>query len=103
MITNKIEPTPILYGEDAKRFEEALENPKPVSKEELEQAKEAYKTFRKMGMYTVDDLKCCGNCYNFDDHNYNSRYFCWINNSDIPSNVCDQWKFDGLIKEDRKQ
>jgi len=101
MITNKIKSTPILYGEDAEKFEKAIENPKPVSKEELEQAKEAYKTFRKMGMYTMDDLKCCGNCKlnGSTESNLGSREVCLCGHD---GGYCNLWQFDGLIKEDRK-
>ena len=34
MIKNEIKPTPILYGEDARRFEEAIKNPKKISNTE---------------------------------------------------------------------
>lgn len=97
MIENKIKSTPILYGEDARRFEEALENPKPVSREEIERAYESYKHFRRMGMCTVDDLKCCGNCKKTKDL-WKCNYFTVIS----PHNICNEWEFDGLIKEDRK-
>lgn len=97
MIENKIKSTPILYGEDAKRFEEALENPKPVSKEEIERMLNTYKTIRK-GLYSEDDLRCCGNCKKTKDL-WKCNYFTVIN----PHNICDEWEFDGLIKEDREQ
>ncbi|MDR0865603.1 MAG: hypothetical protein LBO74_11825 [Candidatus Symbiothrix sp.] len=39
--------TPVLYGEDARRFEERMKHPKPVSKETLERIELAYEIFKK--------------------------------------------------------
>lgn len=97
----------ILVGEDAERFKEAIENVVPVSKEELKQAEDSYKLFRKMGAYTVDDLKCCGNCNHFkyivyDKENSYGIYVCDTYNIFIPSySSCAKWEFDGLIKNER--
>lgn len=99
---NKIDSTPVLYGEDAERFEKTIENPTPVSKEEFERMKKSYEHFRKMGMYTVEDLKCCGNCISFQDISGEDRYSCKNNSVYNSHGVCKEWKFDALIQEDRK-
>lgn len=91
MIENKIKSTPILYGEDAKRFEEALENPRPVSKEEIERMLNTYKTIRK-GLYSEDDLRCCGNCIHDGLKCHNDVH-----------NKCDSWEWDNFTEGDRKQ
>ena len=39
-----IKETPTLYGEDARRFEYAVEHPKPVSTKDVEKAKNIYRT-----------------------------------------------------------
>jgi len=41
-----IKPTPILYGEDAIRFEERMKNIIPMSKEEREEQRRAYELFK---------------------------------------------------------
>jgi hypothetical protein len=41
-MAREIAETPILRGKDAKRFREAMKNITPLSKEELEEQKEAY-------------------------------------------------------------
>lgn len=42
-----IKPTPTLTGEDARRFIKAIENPKPVSKEEYLRAKKVHDEMKK--------------------------------------------------------
>lgn len=42
-----IRETPILYGKDAERFEHAMNNVKPYSKEELERMRKIYEDFCK--------------------------------------------------------
>jgi hypothetical protein len=45
---------------------------------------------------TVEDLKCCGNCYSFDIIN-NKGGVCDKDNNQMPctkSAVCEDWKFD---------
>ena len=37
-----IKETPTLYGEDARRFEYAIEHPEPISKEEVQKAISVY-------------------------------------------------------------
>ena len=37
-----IKETPTLYGEDARRFANAVEHPRPVSKEDIRRAEESY-------------------------------------------------------------
>lgn len=41
-MSSHILPTPILTGQDAINFEEAIKNPKPISKEEYEKAYNDY-------------------------------------------------------------
>lgn len=101
---NSFDSTPILTGEDAERFEEAIANPKPVSKEEFAEMEKSYATARRMGMYTVDDLKCCGNCVNFKIiPNYGSVCKNPISSGRSPEyNVaCVGWEFDRILKEER--
>lgn len=42
-----IRETPILFGEDARRFEERMQRPRKVSKEELERVKKNYELVMK--------------------------------------------------------
>lgn len=42
-----ISETPILYGEDAKRFETIIQNTKPYSKEKQEQLRKTYENFKQ--------------------------------------------------------
>jgi hypothetical protein len=37
-----IKPTPVLYGEDAARFEKRMQNPPKLSKKEKEEQRKAY-------------------------------------------------------------
>jgi hypothetical protein len=46
-----IKETPVLTGKDAKRFREAMENVKPVSKEEREEIKKAYELMKQMSNF----------------------------------------------------
>ena len=46
-----IKETPTLYGEDARRFAYAVENPKPVSTESVRRAKEAYEWFKSIATF----------------------------------------------------
>lgn len=43
-----IKETPILYGEDARRFLEAIKNPKKASPEEIARIKASYEIFKKL-------------------------------------------------------
>lgn len=43
-----IETTPTLYGEDAIRFQDNMDNVKPASKEEIERALAAYNKISAM-------------------------------------------------------
>lgn len=43
-----IKETPILYGSDAKRFEERMQNPPKISKEKRNQIRKSYETVIKM-------------------------------------------------------
>ena len=42
-----IKDTPVLKGEDARRFRWHLEHPSPVSKEDKERARKAYELLKK--------------------------------------------------------
>jgi hypothetical protein len=42
-----IKETPILRGKDAKRFREAIENVKPVSKERMEEINKSYEFLKQ--------------------------------------------------------
>lgn len=42
-----VRETPILSGEDARRFEERMKNPRKVSKEELERVRKNYELVMK--------------------------------------------------------
>jgi hypothetical protein len=94
---NSFDPTPILAGEDSERFEEAIANPKPVSKEEFAEMEKSYAIARRMGMYTVDDLKCCGNC--------KTKCPDLLSETIVPDGefgkCCDKWEFDRILKEER--
>jgi hypothetical protein len=93
---NSFDSTPILTGEDAERFEEAIANPKPVSKEEFAEMEKSYAIARRMGMYTVDDLKCCGNC-RMNACNFNKEVCVFGHDG----GCCDKWEFDRILKEER--
>lgn len=43
-----IKETPILFGENAKRFEERMQNPPKVSEEKRAQIRRSYETIIKM-------------------------------------------------------
>lgn len=43
-----IKETPILFGSDAKRFEERMQNPPKVSAEKKDQIRKSYETVMKM-------------------------------------------------------
>lgn len=43
-----IKETPILYGSDARRFEQRMQNPPKVSTEKRAQIKQSYETVIKM-------------------------------------------------------
>ena len=44
-----IKDTPILTGSDARKFEESLRNPKPVSREDVERARRAFDSVQVVG------------------------------------------------------
>ena len=48
-----IKETPILTGDDAKRFEERLLAVKPASEKERERLKESFKIFKKIATFPV--------------------------------------------------
>jgi len=50
-MSRKIAETPILYGKDAERFQEAMKNVKPASAEEKERARAAYEKLRKIATF----------------------------------------------------
>ncbi|MFA5378314.1 MAG: hypothetical protein WC455_21350 [Dehalococcoidia bacterium] len=47
---------------------------------------------------TIADLKCCGNCANFDD------YGCKLceEGGKAPNELCDEWIWDNLASKERK-
>lgn len=62
-----------------------------------------------MNEMNQENLKCCGNCL-FIDHEYCSekkKHFisCWYHDIDskpiTPSEVCEEWEFDGSSDVDR--
>ncbi len=52
----------------------------------------------------IDDLKCCGNCRLFCDHNCPKKEY--IDDEQIeyqePNSVCAKWQSDGLTRKDRE-
>jgi hypothetical protein len=48
-----IKDTPTLTGKDAKRFREAMENVKPVSKERMEEIKSSYELFKSIATFPL--------------------------------------------------
>ena len=48
-----IKETPVLTGKDAKRFAEKMANPRPVTKEEVEAAKNVYEKFKAIASFTL--------------------------------------------------
>jgi len=48
-----IKETPVLTGEDAFRFEMASQNVSPASKEEREEAKQAYEFFKSVATFAM--------------------------------------------------
>jgi hypothetical protein len=48
-----IKDTPILYGEDARRLTEAMENVVLLSKEEREKQKKAYEWFKSRAKFPM--------------------------------------------------
>lgn len=47
-MAREIKETPILFGDDARRFEERMKNPDQISNEKKEQIKKSYETVIKM-------------------------------------------------------
>jgi hypothetical protein len=48
-----IKDTPIIWGKDAKRFTEAMENVQPLSKEERKKQREAYELFKSIATFPM--------------------------------------------------
>ena len=48
-----IKPTPILYGEDAIRFEMRMQNVNPMSKSEREEQRRAYELFKSRATFPM--------------------------------------------------
>lgn len=46
-----IKETPILYGEDARRFEELMKHPRKVSQEEKERREKDYEYFKSIAKF----------------------------------------------------
>jgi len=52
-MAREIAETPILEGEDARRFLEAMENVQPVSEEERRKTREAYELYKSRARYPL--------------------------------------------------
>jgi hypothetical protein len=48
-----IKETPVLTGDDAKRFEERLQVVRPVSDKDIERINNSYKTFKKIATFPI--------------------------------------------------
>jgi hypothetical protein len=48
-----IKDTPEIWGKDAKRLTEAMENPVPISKEKREQMKKAYEWSKSIATFPM--------------------------------------------------
>ncbi|GHU81111.1 hypothetical protein FACS1894145_8080 [Bacteroidia bacterium] len=48
-----IKPTPILYGEDAIRFELKMQNVKPISPEKRKEMREAYELVKSRATFPM--------------------------------------------------
>lgn len=48
-----IKDTPTLYGEDARRFEQMIANPKPISKEVCERMIRNYKAIKAIATFPI--------------------------------------------------
>jgi hypothetical protein len=48
-----IKETPVLTGEDAKRFEERLNSVKPASEKELKRLEESFKILKKIAVFPI--------------------------------------------------
>jgi hypothetical protein len=48
-----IKDTPIIWGKDAKRLTDAMENVVPISKEEREKQKKAYEWFKSISTFPL--------------------------------------------------
>jgi hypothetical protein len=53
IMARPIKDTPIIWGKDAKRLTEAMENPVPLSKEEREEMKKAYEWFKSIATFPL--------------------------------------------------
>lgn len=47
-----IKETPVLKGDDAKRFRDSIEHPTPVSAEEVAKARRTYERFKRIATFT---------------------------------------------------
>lgn len=47
-----IKETPVLTGKDAKRFEEMVNNPRPVTQAEIQAAQDAYEAIKSIATFT---------------------------------------------------
>lgn len=48
-----IKETPILFGEDAKRFLKSIQDVKPVSQQEKQRVKSAYEKMKKIATFMM--------------------------------------------------
>ena len=71
-----IKETPILFGSDARRFEERMKNPPKVSPEKRAQIRKSYETVMKMMVDWNDTWRILKNNYQFlnnDDEDKRTR------------------------------
>jgi hypothetical protein len=54
-MANPIKETPVLYGEDARRFAERIENPKMESKEKVEEMRRSYEILFKKKIVKTEE------------------------------------------------
>jgi hypothetical protein len=53
VMAREIKETPVITGEDARRFREAMENLQPISKERKEEQRKAYEWFKSRAKFPV--------------------------------------------------
>jgi hypothetical protein len=48
-----IKETPVLYGEDARRFEERMKHPQPISEEKRKRMAESWEIFKQIATFPI--------------------------------------------------
>jgi len=50
----------------------------------------------------IDDLKCCGNCNNYEpEFSAGEQPYCKLRISSIANQVCEKWEWDEYEKKNR--